>query len=30
MPRIFPTDWKTQMRIFEMFGCKYKRSQGTL
>ena len=29
MPRIFPTDWKTQVKIFEMFGCKYKRKEGS-
>jgi predicted RNA binding protein YcfA (HicA-like mRNA interferase family) len=29
MPRIFPTDWKTQIKIFEMFGCKYKRKEGS-
>ena len=29
MPRIYPTDWKTQLRIFELFGCKYKRKEGS-
>jgi len=29
MPRIFPTDWKTQVKIFEMFGCKHKRKEGS-
>jgi predicted RNA binding protein YcfA (HicA-like mRNA interferase family) len=29
MPRIVPTDWKTQLRIFERYGCKYKRKQGS-
>lgn len=29
MPRIFPTNWKTQLKIFELFGCKYKRKEGS-
>jgi predicted RNA binding protein YcfA (HicA-like mRNA interferase family) len=29
MPRIFPTDWKTQIKIFELYGCKYKRKEGS-
>lgn len=29
MPRIYPTDWKTQIKIFELFGCKYKRKEGS-
>lgn len=29
MPRIVPTDWKTQVRIFELHGCKYKRKEGS-
>lgn len=29
MPRIFPTNWKTQLKIFEMYGCKYKRKEGS-
>ena len=29
MPRITPTDWKTQLKIFEMFGCQYKRKEGS-
>jgi len=29
MPRIFPTDWRTQLKIFESHGCKYKRKQGS-
>ncbi|MGO9013756.1 MAG: type II toxin-antitoxin system HicA family toxin [Dissulfurispiraceae bacterium] len=29
MPKIYPTDWKTQRRIFELFGCKYKRKEGS-
>jgi predicted RNA binding protein YcfA (HicA-like mRNA interferase family) len=29
MPKIYPTDWKTQLKIFEMYGCKYKRKEGS-
>jgi predicted RNA binding protein YcfA (HicA-like mRNA interferase family) len=29
MPKIYSTDWRTQLRIFELFGCKYKRKQGS-
>lgn len=29
MPRIVPTDWKTQVRLFEHYGCKYKRKEGS-
>jgi len=29
MPRIYPTDWKTQVKIFELYGCKYKRKEGS-
>ncbi len=29
MPRIYPTDWKTQIKIFELYGCKYKRKKGS-
>ena len=29
MPRIYPTDWKTQMKIFELYGCRYKRKEGS-
>ena len=29
MPRIFPTNWETQLKIFELFGCKYKRKEGS-
>jgi len=28
MPRIFQTNCKTQLKILEMFGCKYKRKEG--
>ena len=29
MPRIVPTDSKTQVRLFELYGCKYKRKEGS-
>jgi len=29
MPKISPTDWKTQLKIFEMHGCIYKRKEGS-
>ena len=29
MPKISPTDWKTQLRIFELYGCRYKRKKGS-
>ena len=29
MPRIYPTDWKTQLKIFELYGCIYKRKSGS-
>ena len=29
MARIFATDWKTQIKIFEEYGCKYKRKKGS-
>ncbi|MBI5102656.1 MAG: type II toxin-antitoxin system HicA family toxin [Nitrospirae bacterium] len=29
MPRIFPTDWKTQLKIFEAYGCTRKRKEGS-
>ena len=29
MPRIIPIDWKRLVRIFEMFGCRYKRKEGS-
>ncbi len=29
MPKIFPTDWKTPLKIFEMHGCIYKRKEGS-
>ncbi|MGA7878105.1 MAG: type II toxin-antitoxin system HicA family toxin [Desulfoferrobacter sp.] len=29
MPKILPTDWKTQVKIFELYGCRYKRKKGS-
>ena len=29
MARIFATDWKTQIKLFEEYGCKYKRKKGS-
>ena len=29
MTKIFPTNWKTQVKIFEMYGCQYKRKKGS-
>ncbi len=29
MSRIFPTNWKVQIKIFELFGCQYKRKEGS-
>jgi len=29
MPRISATDWKTQIKIFQAYGCKYKRKKGS-
>jgi predicted RNA binding protein YcfA (HicA-like mRNA interferase family) len=28
MPRITPTDWRTQVRIFEAYGCAFARQKG--
>jgi predicted RNA binding protein YcfA (HicA-like mRNA interferase family) len=27
--RITPVDWKTLIKVFEAFGCLYKRKQGS-
>jgi len=29
MPRITPVDWRTLVRVFELYGCKYKRKKGS-
>lgn len=28
MSKIFPTDWKTQVKVFEKFGCTFVRQKG--
>jgi len=28
MPRITPTNWQTQVKIFEKFGCQFVREKG--
>ncbi|MCK4487699.1 MAG: type II toxin-antitoxin system HicA family toxin [Desulfobacterales bacterium] len=29
MAKISPTNWKTQLRVFESYGCRYKRKKGS-
>jgi predicted RNA binding protein YcfA (HicA-like mRNA interferase family) len=29
MAKLTPTDWKTQIKIFEAYGCRYKRKKGS-
>ena len=29
MSRITPVDWKTLRRVFELYGCEYKRKKGS-
>ena len=29
MPKITPTNWKTQLKIFQLYGCNYKRKKGS-
>ncbi len=29
MPRITPVEWKTLVRVFELYGCEYKRKKGS-
>ena len=29
MMKINPTDWKTQVKLFELYGCLYKRKKGS-
>jgi predicted RNA binding protein YcfA (HicA-like mRNA interferase family) len=28
LPKIYPTSWKIQVKIFEEFGCKFVRQKG--
>ncbi len=29
MTRLYPTTWRTQLKIFEIFGCTYIRKKGS-
>ena len=29
MARISATDWKTQLKVFQAYGCTYKRKKGS-
>ena len=29
MSRLLPSDYKTQLKIFQLYGCKYKRKEGS-
>ena len=29
MPRITSSNWKKQIKVFENFGCRYKRKKGS-
>ncbi len=29
MPRITPVHWKTLVRVFELYGCEYRRKKGS-
>ena len=29
MSRLLPSDYKTQLKIFELYGCKYERKEGS-
>ena len=29
MARLSPTDWQTQIKLFKMYGCHYKRKKGS-
>jgi len=29
MAKLTPTYWKTQLKIFEAYGCRYKRKKGS-
>ncbi len=29
MPRITPVDWKPLVRVFELYGCEYRRKKGS-
>jgi predicted RNA binding protein YcfA (HicA-like mRNA interferase family) len=29
MPRIIPVHWQTLLRVFELYGCQYRRKKGS-
>jgi len=29
MPKLTPTDWQTQVRVFEKYGCRFVRQHGS-
>jgi len=29
MPKLYPTSWRIQLKIFKLFGCTYKRKKGS-
>ena len=29
MPRLYPTTWRTQLKIFELYGCIYVRNKSS-
>ena len=29
MPKISPSDWQTQIKLFQTYGCRYKRKKGS-
>ncbi|MBS3909298.1 MAG: type II toxin-antitoxin system HicA family toxin [Actinobacteria bacterium] len=29
MPRLTPANWRTLVKMFQMFGCEYKRKEGS-
>jgi predicted RNA binding protein YcfA (HicA-like mRNA interferase family) len=29
MAKIAPTDWKTQLKVFQLYGCEYIRKKGS-
>jgi predicted RNA binding protein YcfA (HicA-like mRNA interferase family) len=29
MTRLVPSDYRTQLRVFQLYGCMYKRKQGS-
>jgi len=29
MPKLYPTGWRIQLKIFEQFGCSYRRKKGS-